>query len=230
MKDSTSLLALPLANVLAAAIVAAAALFPTGSIAQTLTLSSPPHTTDYTPLFPDQLFPDQSVSNRASPDGDQIHTYDQLTDRSFLTSIAQNSIEAIALTAAAQQRCQRAELQELATKLGEDQQLSLRKIREIAEAYGIDLQPVADQHLTQINAELSAVADGELDSTYMEFMRTNQATATQLLQHAAAETRLSADMRILANNLMTVVWTHRHHIQIAINTFGAPRQELSLRM
>jgi hypothetical protein len=37
-------------------------------------------------------------------------------------------------------------------------------------------------------------------------------------------------MRTLANNLLSITWSHQHHIQMVINTISPSRQQASLRM
>jgi uncharacterized protein (DUF305 family) len=109
---------------------------------------------------------------------------DTLNDRSFLALIVRNNLEALAITQAAHQRCQRPELQQMAQHFGEEQQLSLRKIREIASVYGIDLALAKDRQLARLAATMDVIADGEFDVAYLELMRANQMTALLILQAA----------------------------------------------
>src|SRR5690606_36789905 len=111
-----------------------------------------------------------------------------------------------------------------------EQQAALARLNALAADYGLDVPAYAALAASPGVAALRLSNADQLPALYLSLAQSNQAAALRLLAQAAARPELSADMRHVANNLMGMVWTHRHALEALDADAGRTREAISLRM
>lgn len=178
---------------------------------------------------PSHLFAQEALARPNQPTIGTDNT--ALSDPTFLALVAMYSMDAMDVAKLASQHAQSPELQKLAGRIHQQEKASLQKIRGIAADYDINLprrSGIARPGL--LEQELPIAPDASLDLAYIERVYMNQAVALRLLETAAAEPHLSADMRILANNLKSILWQQRHDIELVADRTARVKSEVSLQM